>query len=75
MSPAQVAEYLRTIRDAGCMSCSLEIDGLKLAVTLGPESLMEGPQFGEVPAPGGWKADTGHLDMPFAEDMSERLPE
>ena len=57
------------------MSGALELAGFKLAVTLGPDTLESGASFGEVPAPGGWKAETGRLDMPFAEDMSERLPE
>ncbi len=71
MSPTNLREYIKVFRDTGCMSGHLKMaDGTEISVTLGPDQL-EG--FGEVPAPGGWKSDTGALDAPFVDE--ERLPQ
>lgn len=56
------------------MSAQVSFEGTSISVTLGPDSL-ESSSFGSEPTPGGWKSDTGRLDMAFAEDMSDRIPE
>lgn len=65
MTPAVLAEYLRIIREAGCMSAQLKgIDcdtkSFELSVVLAPD--ISSP-VGKIPEPGGWKSPD--LDKAF----------
>jgi hypothetical protein len=75
MSPDDLKQYLKVLREGNVMSANLKFpDGFALAVVMGPDPMPEAQS--ENPAPGGWKTDVqdpdplglGALDAEFAMD-------
>lgn len=67
MTPIDLAEYLRVLREAKVMQAGLEIEGLRLSVSFGPEEIVGPPPSGLLasePEPGGWKRGAIALDEP-----------
>jgi len=59
MTSAALAEYLKVIRDAGCMSAAMKgfddsHEAFELSVVMAPDTVA--PTMGEVPTAGGWKS-------------------
>lgn len=71
MTPERLADYLKTMRDAGCASARLVLHGdAEVAVVFLPT---DGPLPGEAPTPGGWKSPS-NLDRDPLADEERSVP-
>ena len=76
MTPTDLAEYARVMKELGVAQFSAKLDRgsmvTELFVVFAPQLPAE--VLGEVPEPGGWKAGTGALDAPLGDEFADREP-
>ena len=68
MTPTELADLLRAMKESGALQVHLECEGTKLTAVF-PAGVPEMPADFGAPEPGGWKSRTGDLDAPLEPEL------